>query len=124
MTRPCLAVLLPQPGGFLVFARPRPGARLLPWAVPVSLGTVSQWLASSRPVGTIVLVGNAHAERVADAVLDHADLLVVPIFWLRHLPRADTFARAGLAGRIAASHLAAPLRRTHSPRQLHVDPPA
>jgi len=58
---------------------------------------------------TVVLCGRRFADQVSAAVLDLADLFVVPNTWLRHLPAFDTEDRAAHGARIAAAHARAPV---------------
>ncbi len=60
---------------------------------------------------TVVLCGQRFADNVADAVLDIADLVVVPNTWLRYLPARNPARRAGLAGRLALAHAHRPIER-------------
>ena len=58
---------------------------------------------------TVVLCGRRFANEVSDAVLDVADLFVVPNTWLRHLPAIDPADRAACAARVAAAHARDPV---------------
>jgi len=58
---------------------------------------------------TVVLCGRRFADQVADAILDLADLFVVPNTWLRNLPARDPVDRALHGARIAAAHARAPV---------------
>jgi hypothetical protein len=65
---------------------------------------------------TVVLCGKRFADHVAAAVLDLADLVVVPNTWLRHIPAPETESRAAHAARVAVAHARAPLE-THLARE-------
>ena len=58
---------------------------------------------------TVVLCGRRFADQVSAAILDLADLFVVPNTWLRHLPAGDTEDRALHGARIAAAHARDPV---------------
>jgi hypothetical protein len=60
---------------------------------------------------TVVLCGRRLADSVAEAVLDIADLVVVPNTWLRYLPTRNPAGRAGLAVRLADAHAHGPIER-------------
>ncbi|MBI5367646.1 MAG: hypothetical protein HZA54_11460 [Planctomycetes bacterium] len=58
---------------------------------------------------TVVLCGRRYADQVSLAVLDDADLFIVPNTWLRHLPPFDCEDRAAHGARVAAAHARAPV---------------
>jgi len=52
----------------------------------------------------VVLVGRRGADDVSDAVLNDANLVIVPEAWLRRVPRTALSARAEIAARLATTH--------------------
>lgn len=71
---------------------------------------------------TVVLVGRRHAEAVSNAVLEVADLVIVPEPWLRRVPRRALSTRAELAARIASASRAATVEHRHR-RDLQLNLP-
>jgi len=57
----------------------------------------------------VILCGQRFADVLADAVLDLADLFVVPNTWLRTLPSIRPGERALHAARLAIAHARAPI---------------
>lgn len=104
------AVLLPCPLGYCLFVRwPHQPLRACSTIVgPVDLRDTIRGLGD--PVG-VVLVGRRRVEEVARAVLDDAELVIVPEAWLRRVPRRALSARAEVALRIAAAHRVATVVR-------------
>lgn len=102
-----IALLIPD--GTLLRAyvhRPRRGPASCGWLRHAQL---ERWL-RRLPVHTVVLVEGPDTEAHLLTILAHADLVVVPARWLRHLPRRAVTARARLAARLALDHRANPLR--------------
>lgn len=99
-------VLVPSALGFCLWIQwPRQRLRTCTEILPLGeLGDVVRALGDRV---TVVLVGRRHAEAVSNAVLDTADLVIVPDPWLRRVPRRALSARAELAARIAAASRAA-----------------
>jgi len=97
------AVLVPCPLGYCLFVRwPHQPLRACTAIVdPADLGDTVRALGDPLAV---VLVGRRRADEVSRAVLDSAELVIVPDAWLRRVPRRALSARAGLAVRIASAH--------------------
>jgi len=104
-----LIVLAPDLyGGLRFFSRVgrgplRPGPLL---GHPFELQSCLRQLPAPR---TVVLCGRRFAHHVSAAVLDLADLVIVPNTWLRHIPAPDTDSRASHAARLALANARAPL---------------
>ncbi len=100
-----VVVLIPNPLGYCIFVRwPRQSLRACMCVVhPSDLRDTIQSLGD--PV-TVVLVGRRCADAVSDAVLDTADLVIIPEGWLTRVPRTALAARAHAAARIASAHRA------------------
>lgn len=100
-----VVVLIPNPLGYCLFVRwPRQRLRACMCVVhPSDLRDTVQSLGD--PV-TVVLIGRRCADVVSDAVLDTADLVIVPEAWLRRVPPTALAARAHAAARIATAHRA------------------
>lgn len=98
-----VAVLLPTSLGYCLFIRwPRQRLRACTEILdPISLRDTIQSLGDGV---TVVLIGRRDADAVAEAVLETADLVVVPEPWLRRVPRSAFTARAEIAARIACAH--------------------
>ncbi len=100
-----VVVLIPNPLGYCLFVRwPRQRLRACMCVVhPSDLHDTVQSLGD--PV-TVVLIGRRYADAVSDAVLDTADLIIVPEAWLKRVPRTALAARALAATRIAGAYRA------------------
>ncbi len=98
-----IAVLIPCPLGYCLWVQwPRQRLRACSTIVhPLDLGDTIRSLGD--PV-TVVLVGRRHADAVSEAVLDAAELVIVPDAWLRRVPRTALSTRAEVAARVAAAH--------------------
>lgn len=107
-------VLVPTHLGYCLWVQwPRQRLRSTPEIVPhADLADLVR--AFDDPV-TVVLVGRRHADVVSDAVLDAADLVIIPDPWLRRVPRRALPARAELAARIASASRVATIEH----RQRH-----
>jgi hypothetical protein len=106
-----LLILAPMPGqfgGMRLYSRSTHG-QVLEGPVVVSAGDVRHWLNELPEPRAVVLCGRRAVDAVADAVIDIADLYVVPVSWLRHLPREEPGERALLAARLAAAHAREPI---------------
>jgi hypothetical protein len=68
----------------------------------------------------VILCGRRFADELSDAVLDLADLFVVPNTWLRGLPKIEPGERALQAARLAVAHAQAPIEHRLS---RHCDGP-
>jgi hypothetical protein len=101
-------VLIPCPLGYCLFVRwPRQSLRTCTNIVdPVDLRDTVRSLGDPLAV---VLVGRRNADAVSDAVLDAAELFIIPDSWLRRVPRRALTSRAELAVRIASAQRAATL---------------
>lgn len=97
------AVLLPCSLGYCLFVR-WPRQRLRTCTEILHPSDVGDALRSLGDPLSVVLIGRARADAVSDAVLEIADLFIVPDAWLRRVPRAALSARAELAVRIASAH--------------------
>lgn len=100
------AVLLPCSLGYCLFVR-WPHQRLRSCSEIVHPADVRDTVGALGDPLTVVLVGRRHADPISDAVLHHADLVIVPDAWLRRVPRRAFSTRAELAVRLAAAHRAA-----------------
>lgn len=98
-----LAVLIPCPLGYCLFVR-WPRQRLRACSSIVHPADLREAVRSLGDPLTIVLVGRRDADLVSRAVLDDADLVVVPETWLRRVPRTALSARAEVAARVATAH--------------------
>lgn len=98
-----IAVLLPCTLGYCLFVRwPRQRMRACTSIVhPSDLRDVVCSLADPL---LVVLVGRRGADDVSDAVLNDANLVIVPEAWLRRVPRTALSARAEIAARLATTH--------------------
>lgn len=97
------AVLIPCPLGYCLFVR-WPGQRLRSCTEIVAPSDVADTVRSlGDPLG-VILVGRRSADLVSHAVLDVAELFIVPDQWLRRVPKRALSTRAELAVRIAAAH--------------------
>jgi hypothetical protein len=101
-----LAVLIPCPLGYCLFVR-WPRQRLRACSAIVHPSDLHDAVRSLGGPLTVVLVGRRHADEVSDAVLEDANLVVVPDAWLRRVPRSALSARAEVAARVASAHRAA-----------------
>lgn len=66
----------------------------------------------------VVLCGTRYTQAVVAAVRGTADVIVVPIPWLRHVPRHRYDDRAGLAARLVTAHRAGPIMPIYGWDQL------
>lgn len=98
-----VAVLIPCPLGYCFWVKwPRQRLRACSSIVhPLDLADTVRSLGDPL---TVVLVGRRNADAVSDAVLDTAELVIVPDAWLRRVPRTALSARAEVAARVAAAH--------------------
>ena len=114
-----LLVLAPEPwhfGGMRLYQRSAQGL-LREGPVVVSPGDIRHWLNGLPAPRAVVLCGRRFADAVAEQVIDLADLYVVPVSWLRHLPRDEPGERAALAARLAAALAREPIEhRLSDPR--------
>lgn len=99
-------VLIPCPLGYTIFVR-WPRQRLRSCSTIVAPEDLNDAVRSFGDPVTVVLVGRRHADQVAYAVLEDADLVIVPDAWLRRVPRRALSARAEIAARIATAHCSA-----------------
>lgn len=98
-----VAVLLPCPLGYCLFVR-WPRQRLRACSSIVHPSDLHDAVRSLGDPLLVVLVGRRGAEVVSDAVLDDANLVIVPDAWLRRVPRHALSARAEAAARLATTH--------------------
>lgn len=110
-------VLIPCPLGYILFVR-WPRQRLRACSTIVAPVDLSEAVCSLGDPLTVVLVGRRHADAVAHAVLDQAELVIIPDAWLRRVPRRALSARAEVAARIATAHRTATIehRTRHDPQ--------
>lgn len=101
-----LAVLIPCALGYCLFVR-WPRQRLRACSMIVHPSDLHDAVCSLGGPLTVVLVGRRQADEVSNAVLDEADLVVVPEAWLRRVPRTALSARAEIAARLATAHRSA-----------------
>ena len=101
-----IAVLIPCPLGYCLWVQ-WPRQRLRACSTLVHPFDLRDTVRSLGDPLTVVLVGRRHADAVSDAVLDAAELVIVPDAWLRRVPRTALSARAEVAARVAAAHRAA-----------------
>ena len=98
-----LAVLIPCPLGYCLFVR-WPRQRLRACSSILDPTDLRDAVRSLGDPLTVVLVGRKGVDAVSDAVLDEADLVIVPEAWLRRVPRTALSARAEGAARLATAH--------------------
>jgi hypothetical protein len=98
-----LAVLIPCPLGYCLFVR-WPRQRLRACSSILDPADLRDAVRSLGDPLTVVLVGRKGVDAVSDAVLDEADLVIVPEAWLRRVPRTALSARAEAAARLATAH--------------------
>jgi hypothetical protein len=98
-----ILVLIPCPLGYCLFLR-WPRQRLRACTRIVDPADLRDAVGSLADPLTVVLVGRRQADAVARAVLDTAELVIVPEAWLRRIPRAALSARAAVAARIATAY--------------------
>jgi len=115
-----LLILAPEPGqfgGMRVYSR-SPQGLLRVGPIVVSPGDIRSRLDALPGPRAVVLCGRRFAREVADAVIDLADLYVVPVSWLRHLPGDEPGERAALAARLAVAHAREPIEHRLSDPDL------
>ena len=98
-----VAVLLPCSLGYCLFVR-WPRQRLRACSSIVDPFDLRDAVRSLGDPLLVVLVGRRGADVVSDAVLDDANLVIVPDAWLRRVPRRALSARAEAAARLATAH--------------------
>jgi hypothetical protein len=98
-----VVVLIPNPLGYCIFVR-WPRQPLRPCSAIVHPSDLQDAIRSLGEPLTVVLIGRRCADTVSDAVLETADLVIVPEAWLRRVPRAALATRARVAARIASAH--------------------
>lgn len=103
VSRRTTLVLIPCPFGYVLFVR-WPGQRLRACSAIVAPPDLTDAVRSLGDPLTVVLIGRRHADAVARAVLDDAELVIVPEAWLRGVPRRALSARAAVAARVATAH--------------------
>jgi hypothetical protein len=108
-----LLILAPEPrcfGGMRLYSRTAHGL-LREGPTVVRPGDVRHWLNDLPAPRAVVLCGRRFADQIGSYVIDLADLYVVPISWLRHLPCDEPGERAALAARVALAHALDPIER-------------
>lgn len=113
-----MLVLVPTPfGGLRCFERNKPGPlRAGPTIVePNEL----EHRVQSGCHHTVVLCGARHRRQVVDAVNEHADLYLVPLQWLRDVPRDALDEMAAVAAKLVSALRRHPVRRR--PRRTRID---
>jgi hypothetical protein len=112
-----LAILFPGPVGFHLFVR-WPRDRVRRCSAVVQACDLAEALGPFGDPLVVGLVGTRQEDFVAGQVLAFADLVAIPVCWLRRVPRSDLQRRAELAARILTAHRTDPLRhylgREHS----------
>lgn len=101
-----LVVLIPCPLGYCLFVR-WPRQRLRGCSTIIDPADLRATVCSLGEPLTVVLVGRRRTDEVSRAVLNEADLVVVPEAWLRRVPRTALSARAQIAARLATAHRSA-----------------
>lgn len=101
-----VAVLVPCPLGYCLFVR-WPRQRLRACSSIVDPADLANAVRSLGDPVLVVLIGCRAADAVSDAVLDDADLVIIPEAWLRRVPKRALTARAEAAARIATAHYTA-----------------
>lgn len=105
--RSSLVILVPAPlGGFRCFNFLRGLDDGFLVAEPNRLRHHLAWLPAPR---IVVLCGRNHRKQIRDAVLDRAELYVLPATWLRSIPATAPRARAALAARLVTAHVRHPI---------------
>lgn len=111
-----LLILAPEPwslGGMRLYWRSAQGL-LREGPTVVTPGDVRHWLDELPAPRAVVLCGRRFADEIGNCVSDLADLYVVPVAWLRHLPRDEPGERAALAARLALAHAREPIEHRFS----------
>lgn len=116
-----IVVLIPNPLGYCLFVK-WPGQRLRAIMCVIHASDLQDTIQSLGDAVTVVLIGQRCADAVSDAVLDTAELIIVPEAWLRRVPRTALAARAQTAARIASAHRAGRVEHRHR-RDLELDLP-
>lgn len=98
-----IVVLIPNPLGYCIFVR-WPRQRLRACMCVVHPSDLHDTVQSLGDHVTVVLIGRRSADAVSDAVLDTADLIIVPEAWLKRVPPTALAERAQMAARIAGAH--------------------
>ena len=100
-----IVVLIPNPLGYCIFVS-WPRQRLRACMCVIHPSDLQDTIQSLGDPVTAVLIGRRCADAVSEAVLDTADLIIVPEAWLKRVPRTALAARAQAAARIATAHRA------------------
>lgn len=98
-----VVVIIPNPLGYCLFVR-WPHQRLRACSTILHPSDLQDAVRSLGDRLTVVLVGRRCADAVSEAVLETADLVIVPDAWLKRVPRTALAARAQVAARIASAH--------------------
>jgi len=116
-----VVVIIPNPLGYCIFVG-WPRQRLRACMCVIHPSDLQDAVRSLGDPVSVVLVGRRCADAVSDAVLDTADLVIVPDPWLRRIPRTAFAARARTAARIASAHRIGQIEQRLR-RDQHVDLP-
>lgn len=116
-----IVVLIPNPLGYCIFVG-WPRQRLRACMCVIHPSDLQDAVRSLGDPVSVVLVGRRCADAVSDAVLDTADLVIVPDAWLRRIPRTALAARARTAARIASAHRVGRIEQRLR-RDLELTPP-
>lgn len=106
---PNLLVLNPYSQGFFVFAKIASGdlEHLIevrsPWQIPQAI------LQLPKP-RIVVHLGRAYGSFLEQIISHEADLCVVPMIWMSHIPFQQYEARAQLAVKLVEAYLVNPIR--------------
>ena len=104
-----LLILAPEYfGGLRLYLRTGRGA-LRQGPIAGLPGDVRACLLDTPAPRIVILCGRRFADELSDAVLDLADLVVVPNTWLRNLSRLEPGERALHAAQLAVAHAKAPI---------------
>lgn len=116
-----VVVIIPNPLGYCIFVR-WPRQRLRACMCVIHPSDLQDTIRGLGDLVSVVLVGRRCADAVSHAVLDTADLVIVPEAWLRRVPRTALATRAAIAARIASAHRASHVEHRQR-RDLQMDLP-
>ncbi len=105
-----VVVIIPNPLGYCLFVR-WPRQRLRACSSILHPSDLQDAVRSLGDPLTVVLVGRRGADAVSEAVLETADLVIVPDAWLKRVPRTALAARAQVAARIACAQRTGPIEQ-------------
>jgi len=111
-------VLVPGPFGGLVLFHRRGSSPIYGGTVVADAGHLRALIQKTRGYSFVVLCGSRYLEPVVRAVDNLADVYLVPLHWLRGIPRDQPELMAGTATTLVTAHHRGPIRpiyRWHQP---------